>query len=298
MIKKSHLAIVITSIGNHIYLDQCLRSIFRQTEKPAQIILVLPKNKNYNNSYHKLEILYSRVRNQVHQRNLGISKLSNDIKILVQLDDRVILEKNAIKNIIKCWNLNEYQNVAGIGFNDIVSKKKSSFNGSLLSKLFRNYQGSVLKNGMCIGYQNFKYTKSVSWLKGGLASYDLRKIKNIKKRSFPIISWSVCEDLLFSYEVQKNNNLLICSNAKARLIMKKKIKSNFKNEYNLGKLYSHNLKYFVKINKNLSLSLFYLSILVLFIYKTICDLLSFNYKKIMNNIGMLSGLFSKSLFKK
>ena len=80
--------------------------------------------------------------------------------------------------------------------------------------------------------------------------------------------------------------------------MKKKIKSNFKNEYNLGKLYSHNLKYFVKINKNLSLSLFYFSILVLFIYRTIYDLLSFNYKRIMNNIGMLSGLFSKSLFKK
>ena len=85
MIQKNNIGIVIASLGNQNYLTKCLKSIFKQTSIPAQIILVIPINKTLNNSFKKLDIYYSKIQNQVHQRNLGISKLSQEIKILIQL---------------------------------------------------------------------------------------------------------------------------------------------------------------------------------------------------------------------
>ena len=292
MIHKNNIGIVITSLGNQNYLTKCLKSIFKQTSIPAQIILVIPINKTLNNSFKKLDIYYSKIQNQVHQRNLGISKLSQEIKILIQLDESVILKKDAIQNILKCWNMNENQNVAGIGFNELSQKSKLP----LFSRFFKNYQGSVFKNGMCIEYDNIKKITQVSWLKGGITSYDLRKVKNIRNRPFPIISWSVCEDLIFSYQVQKKYKLIICPDAKVILMKKYFNNTNLRNEYYLGKLYSHNFKHFVRINKELSISYYFISILILFFYGICKGVIFFNLKKIVFNFGKIAGLFSKNLF--
>ena len=197
----------------------------------------------------------------------------------MQLDDRVILEKYCIEKLIDCWNTHKDKNVGGIGLNHIVSKNKPNFDGSIISNILKNYQGQVLINGLNIGYQNFKNTTKVSWLKGGLSSYNIKKIKKIKNRSFPIVNWSVCEDLIFSYDLQKSKTLLVCANAKAKLIQKTKKEKSLKNSFELGKLYSHNFKYFIKKNKNLSIILFILTIFVLFFYGLLSGLFNFSKKK-------------------
>ena len=44
------------------------------------------------------------------------------------------------------------------------------------------------------------------WLNGGMTSWKLKLIPQIYNRKFPILKWSVCEDLFFSYNVSKNIN--------------------------------------------------------------------------------------------
>ena len=99
MFKKRNLAIVIASLGDKKCLNKCLEAIANQSIRPNQIIIVLPEGQIFHHNLHNLYIYYSKIKNQVFQRNLGISKLRKNIKILVQLDDRVILQKNAIKNL-------------------------------------------------------------------------------------------------------------------------------------------------------------------------------------------------------
>ncbi len=296
MINKKNTAIVIASAGNFNYLHKCLKAIFKQTSVPNQIILVLPKEKKFKKDYKKLKVLYSDKKNQVHQRNLGISKLSKFTRILIQLDERVILRKNSIEKLIECWNMNVGKNVLGIGFNQLVNKNQNSFNGSTISKILINKKGSVLKTGMNIGYENLKKDLKVSWIKGGLASYDITKSKKIFNRSFPLLSWSVCEDLIFSYDLQKKGNLLICAKAKA-ILLKKKIDKRIINNFIFGTLYSHNFKFFVKKNKELSTIFFYLMIKLLFLYNLIQGIFKLNISKIFYSFGLIFGLFKKNLFK-
>ena len=116
--------------------------------------------------------------------------MRKNIKILVQLDDRAILQKNAIKNLLNSWNQNSNQNIAGIGLNEISEVQKYNFFNSQISLLntliFNIFEkfgifkpGSVLLNGMCVQYSNLKKLTKVSWLKGGLSSYDLSKVKKL-----------------------------------------------------------------------------------------------------------------------
>ena len=42
----------------------------------------------------------------------------------------------------------------------------------------------------------------VDWLQGGLSSWSLKHVPNIFNRKFPLIKWSVFEDLIFSYNVK------------------------------------------------------------------------------------------------
>jgi len=306
---RNNFAIVIPSSGDKMLLNRCLDAIVSQTTLPHKVILVLPKGTSYYyNKLDNLEIYYSKFKNQVFQRNIGISKFDNKIKVILQIDDKVILDKDAINKIIKCWNLSRNKKIAGIGFNNIVKKKHYNFFNPVVSFLnilflFINSKfdifkpGTVLLNGMCVQYENLDKITKVFWLKGGLSSYDLTKVdKNIIDRPFPLIKWSVLEDLIFSYKISKKYDLIVCPYAKAHRVIKNVKNFNLNDEYCMGKVYSQNLRYFIKINKNLSFILFITSTLCLVIFGVIRGLLILNFNIVYRNLGRFCGIFSRSLF--
>ena len=150
---------------------------------------------------------------------------------------------------------------------------------------------------MCIQYENLDKVTKVFWLKGGLASYDLTKVgKIISNRSFPLIKWSVLEDLIFSYYVSRKYNLIVCPHAKAEVVPKTIKNVSLSYEYYLGKVYSQNLKYFIKKNKNLSFSLYIISTVCLVVFGVIRGLLILNFNIVSKNLGRFSGIFYRSLF--
>ena len=91
--KSSDLAIIIPSI-NKKNVKKILKSIKKQTKKPCQTIFVFNSKTNFK-SNKKFIFVYTKISNQVHQRNLGLKLMNKKIKLILQLDDKFYLHKNA-----------------------------------------------------------------------------------------------------------------------------------------------------------------------------------------------------------
>ena len=199
--KSSDLAIIIPS-KNYKNINVCLESIKKQSKKPGQIIIVFDKKKNFK-STKKIIFSYTKQANQVLQRTHGLSLISKKIKLILQLDDKFYLHKKSIENLIKDWNLAN-QNVAGIGIKSNLNlSNKDNINFLRHFILIRSNQpGKVLKSGFNNQHTSKKKLTNVDWLQGGLSSWKLKHVPHIFKRKFPLIKWSIVEDLIFSYDMK------------------------------------------------------------------------------------------------
>ncbi len=289
-----NIGIVIATKKYSSNLNKTIKSIFAQSYLPTEFIIVSGKKIKkifMNKSKFNLKIVNSKIKNQVYQRNIGIKLLSKKIDIILQLDDRVILHKNCLKELINCWNKSK-KNITGIGINQISNNHNLGFMNKI-SRIF-GLNGKVFSFGVNFDYSNLKNDLDVMWLKGGLSSWCLKKNSRIKNRSFPLWNWCVNEDVDYSLGKKKNEKLLVCYKAKAKLLDQKKI-SYF--EYlNRGKLYTISKKMIInKFFNNSLLSIFGFVILV--ILANLKAIFSFNLSNIYFNLGRFLGLFKKSITK-
>ena len=201
------ISILITTRGNSRELRRTIKSINNQILFPKEIIIVsnnkIERGLKINRKI-KLKSFTSSIKNQVHQRNIGIRHLSKKSKIVLQLDDRVVLDKKCILELNMCWKRSD-KSIVGIGINQ---KNKIKTTG-ILDKLMKNNKsmGKVFSNGVNFNYLNLTKNLEVMWLKGGLSSWDLKKNKRIKNRKFPLWNWCVNEDVDFSLGKKKMKNL-------------------------------------------------------------------------------------------
>lgn len=285
---KDHLCIVIATLLSRSLL-RTINSALYQIEKPAQIIICYyGKLEKIHTSFKNITWVQSNIKNQVYQRSLAANYLKSKIKILLLLDDNIVLEKNCIKELVKNWN--EYPaDTAAIG---IVKKNYIKPKINILHSLTyinSNNQGQILKNGLPIGYDKTKKPKELKWINGGMTSWRLEFVPKIFKRNYPKINWSVGEDLIFSYPVSKKYKLILSNTAKA-ISLKKNYLNTFDENFKKGFYYSSILKSFVKKHKEFSLILFYYSIISSSVVGVLLNIIFFNYKKICNYIGRLYGL--------
>ena len=158
-------------------------------------------------------------------------------------------------------------------------------------------KGKVLKNGFVTGYGNLKKDLGVEWLNGGMTSWNLSKVKkSLLNRNFPKISWSVGEDLIFSYNISKKYNLIVSCKSKCK-ILNYKDSSNFLDSLKKGFLHAYIINSFVDQNpKTLSKLFFYYSILSSSMIGILYGIISFKKNTISKFTGRLLGSFFK--FKK
>ena len=287
---KNKLAIILTARRKNLILEQTLNAIYKQTILPKQLIIVLAEKEKINYLPKlKTKVIYSKIKNQVHQRKLGLKFLDKKIDIILQLDDKIILEKNSIKFLLDEWRQAD-KNVAGIGINPkkYTRPKASLFHYLTLTN--SNIDGKVLPSGFANGWSQTKKNKMMSWLNGGMTSWKLKLIPQIYSRRFPIVKWSVCEDLFFSYNVAKKYKLILSSKSKAKIIPKNTKENIFDSFYN-GFIHAKILHSFVSQNKSLSIFLFYYSIFSSSILGILMNLLSLNINKIFRFFGRLIGSF-------
>ena len=161
----NNVAIIIPTKGYSSNLNKTLKSISAQVIPPKEVILV-SNNKIKKNfldyKITKIQVYYCKIKNQVVQRNIGINKLSNNIDVILQLDDRVILHKNCILELLKSWNSSK-KKVIGIGLNQIKPINNFGFLNQF-SKIV-GLEGKVFSIGLNFDYSNLKKDLDVMWIK-------------------------------------------------------------------------------------------------------------------------------------
>ena len=291
--KSSDLAIIIPT-RNYQDINICLNSIKNQTKKPGQTIVVFDKKKNFKNT-KKLIFSHIKNANQVLQRTHGLKLINKKIKLILQLDDKFYLHNKAIESLINEWNAADLD-IAGIGIkSNIKYHNVDKFNFLKYITLTGSKEpGKVLINGFNTPPISRTKLKDVDWLQGGLSSWKLKLVPNIFNRKYPIVKWSIHEDLIFSFHIKnkKNFKLQISSGIKA-FVLKKEEKNYGANEYYYrGYEYARMHKVFVYLNKKkLSKIAYFYSYISSSIFGIIWCSFKFS-KKIFYYLGRLKGIFA------
>jgi len=197
-------------------LAKLLDSLLLSGIQPAQIIIASSGNqitdviRDFNK---KLSITHLHLENkgQIRQKMAGIKMLSPTLDWVVFLDDDLILAPNAIATAFKTIsNFPDNRNLLGIGFsasNGILAP--TPMLARVISTIFgvsTKLKGRVLRNGQNNNYMGAESIINTSWLNG--ASMWRKRI--VDSYAFPFLnaSYSVCEDLIFSYQQSKKGILI------------------------------------------------------------------------------------------
>lgn len=272
-------------------LNKTINSINRQIYNPIEIIIVSNDRIFQTFNINKKIILkkyVSKIKNQVFQRNIGFKKISKKSDILLQLDDRIILDQRCLWELNKFWQKMK-PSVIGVGLNQVNPFKERGFLNKITCYL--NLRGKVLINGMSIDYSSLKKDLEVMWLKGGLSSWRINRNINKKfsDRKFPLWKWSIYEDVEFSISQKKDYKLIVSHKSKAKVI-ERKDKVNFNNLIYRGSLHTFSQKRLVN-NYSKNKVYFYSTVPILVLLSFVISILTFNQSKIIYNIGRLKGFF-------
>lgn len=253
--ESSDLGIIIPTKDRPGKIKNLLNSIKETNQNIGQVIVIASGVDIYDviKSYtSKLNIFYKHTEpGQIFQRNVGLTLLKKDIKIVATIDDDILFEKNSIKNILYFWN-NSKDNVGGVGFNIINTEKfKKNIILSTLN-LQPSEPGKVISNGNSSSICDISNNISTQWLNGGATTWKAEILKNYKNKEINI-DWAVCEDKIFSYPIGKKYDFFICHNAKIKLQDNSFIKYSFQQNYKRYKSAFIMLYYFVKSNDDLKI---------------------------------------------
>ena len=281
MIKKINIVITVKKKTNN--LKNLLISISNQTVLPFEVIISTCEKFSLKKMNFDLKIIKSPIQNQVYQRQLAIKNFKKKNNILLQLDERCVLDKNAIKYLQIKWS--ESKNTYyGIGLN-----AHNNLDRGVLDKItnFLNLKGKILKVGINTGYQNIQKDIEVDWLSGGSSSWKIDKnFLNSKKNIFLKNDWSVGEDIIQSLNKPKGKKIIVCYKAKATFTERSTKQLNQINFFERGKSSIIFRKELSKL-QNCNFFIFYLFNLPLILTSLLYNLIFFNSKKLKYTMGQL-----------
>ena len=287
---NNQISVVIATKKLSKDLLKTINSINRQSYFPKEIIIVsnIKILKKFNlNKEIILKKFTSKVKNQVFQRNIAIKNLSKKSHLILQLDDKIILDKNCLYELNKFWK-EASSSTIGVGLNQINKSDNKGLFNRLINRFYK-LKGKVLSNGMIIDYSSVYKDLEVMWLKGGLSSWRIKNNKDIYNRKYPLWHWSVFEDVEFSLGKKAKHKLFVSHKAKAKIIERKK-EFDLKNLFYRGTIHTFAQKKIVKkYFKNMLF--FFLTIPFLICLSLIVSILTINISKLIYNLGRIRGFF-------
>jgi hypothetical protein len=222
----SDVSVVIPSLGGD-QLKCTLESLEFGTLTPREIILVLPLGTtlNFGSKLPNLKILYSRDKNQVQQRLIGLRHAQ--CSLVLQLDDDIILKKDCLREL--CESLDELGENSFVGpifldpkSNTPIHKIGSSYIDFAKSVYYFfvcgapwgwRRMGKVSRAGIGFGVDpslTTDYLFPVEWLPGACVLTRRQNLDLINR--FPFQGKCFFEDLIYSH----NRSLLGCSQVVVR----------------------------------------------------------------------------------
>lgn len=233
---------------------------------------------------------------QIRQRNMGIGLLDKRNILVGFLDDDIVLEPDALENMLDFWNLTA-TDTAGVGFN-IINDPNTGYT-SVLSKLLvsRNVPGRVLASGINTSFQNISSDIQTQWLGGGYTIWRQTILKEYSQDDLRT-RWAIGEDLRFSYPVGKKYPLYVCAGARVRHEHIYDQASEKEVHFYQGRKHALAMFYFVRSHQELSPLACFLSLSVSCVVKIILGSLTLDFKTVKFALGISEGVlvFVKSIF--
>jgi len=217
-----NLTVVIPSLGNDC-LYRTIESIFKGSMAPKNIIVVIPSsNKSLikEKEINRVTFCFVQIRGQVKQRAYGFRMAKT--KFVMQLDDDVLLESNAILNLCgKLQELGKNSSFAPVFLDKFDHKsiyKNRAFIIDFLSFLFLGAKwgskkyGTINSAGSVYGYQSNKNSlvNEVEWHPGACVLHYKNNL--ILQDYYPFQGKAYGEDIIHSILLRKNNVKLYALN--------------------------------------------------------------------------------------
>ena len=214
---KHKLAIVIPTKDRRHDLGLMLTSLRKQSVKLSQVIVVDGSEQEVRDvveSFSDLTIDYVRVfpPSLSKQRNAGMARLRQDITLAGYLDDDVVLEPDALENMLAFWETAD-QTWAGASFNIVNAEKPR---GVWIKKMFGldgDRRGVVLPSGWTTAHGSPRTDLEVDWLCGG-ATIWRRDIIDRYTYDEWFQGMGFLEDVDYSYHVHEKYRLMVVASAR------------------------------------------------------------------------------------
>ena len=244
------VSIVIPTLGNDS-LKFCLSRINSSVYVPQEVLVVIPisnlKNLKVEYSEYKnlrIKIVSSPKKNQVYQRIIGFKKSKS--KILMQLDDDILVEKNCLYNLFKFLKKKKQAAVAPKYVNrnrlSIIYKKPQNkflkFYHWLINSSDGYSPGKVAVSGFNYAEENKSKGSSLhQWLSGGAVMHHKKNL--ILKNYYPYkFSKCFCEDILHSLILRQKGIKLfkyfdakVSEKSQGNIVIKSDMLKSLKNLY-------------------------------------------------------------------
>ena len=234
---ENKIAFVVPTKDREKDLRLMLSSLVCQTRIPDQIIVVDgsdPDIKFVINEFNELPIDYIREfpPSLSKQRNAGIEKLHSDITLAGYLDDDIVLESDAVENMLAFWDeadtgyggaafcITNAKSPAGTGIKQLFfldsPERGKVLPSGWVSQLFCSESpesGKVLPSGWVSTSGNSNQIIDVDWLCGGVTVWRREVVDNYLYDEW-FQGTGFMEDVDFSFNVRKKYKLTLVANAK------------------------------------------------------------------------------------
>jgi len=205
-------------------LKKCVECLVNQTVLPYELIVVDGSDSDETKEYLKnLKLKFKCIYIKQHKggtanaRNLGIKKATGDI--IVFMDDDVILDRDAIKEVVNVFAENEeVAGASGIIIEPLTKKNFLAILEYIFAIIF--LRDSLRKGSVTASGHHARFPKKpsyVEWLGTSFAAYrgDVLKEFNLDENLERLSNYAYYEDFDISYRISKKYKLFINPRAKA-----------------------------------------------------------------------------------
>jgi len=292
--KSSDLVLIVPTKDRPQKITDLLDSLVNQTVGCGRIIIVDGGEsiESIISSYaDRLPIEYYACQppGQIRQRNRALSKLDETTSLVGFFDDDIVLENQALEEMLACWNRRE-ANTAGISFNIVNNPPIKHSWLRRLAGMDSDQLGNILKSGYNIPISPIDEDIKSQWLCGGATVWQQKILLQQHSCKEVRTNWAICEDIIFSYPISKEQPLYVCAAARVRHEHVYDHTQKMKHKY-----YGRNATlwrfYFVEEHPELSRLCFIWMILCQVIARLISGVVRLRLSDIQYAIGQVEGLF-------
>lgn len=220
-------SLIIPTYNRPKELDDCLRSVLRQSVRPTELILVDDGNLGGMPLARELEqagIAWKYLKKDrpglTASRNLGIREARAEVVFF--LDDDVVLEPDYLEQILRVYKEDGGRDLAGVGgvianYPRVTALQRVKYLTGRLFLVTGPREGRIEPSGFCTDYgitgRPLKGIQEVDFLPGGVCSFR-REIFETFLFSESYKGYGLGEDKDFSCRVSRRHRLLITPGAR------------------------------------------------------------------------------------